>query len=87
MLIAFNIIIGDMEANKKLSPLLTKLFLRGRILNISLGFTSHSYFKVPKTIKLNATHHFIMKIPNNRELQQKASNYLSYIELKDFLKL
>ena len=75
-----------MEANKKLSPLLTKLFLRGRILNISLG-SSHSYFKVPKTIKLNATHHFIMKIPNNRELQQKASNYLSHIELKDFLKL
>ena len=27
-----------------------------------------------------------MKIPNERELQQIASNYLSYIDFKDFMK-
>ena len=42
---------------------------------------------MPKTIRLNATHYFIMKIPNKRELQQIASNHLFDIDLKDFIKL
>ena len=42
---------------------------------------------MPKTIRLNATHYFIMKIPNKRELQQMASNHLSDIDFKDFMKL
>ena len=79
--------IADMESNKKLSPKVTELFLRGRKLNISLVFISQSYFKVPKTIRLNATHYFIMKIPNKRELQQIASNHSSDIDFKDFMKL
>ena len=49
-------------------------------------FISRSYFKVPKTIRLNATH-FIMKIPNKRELQQIASNHSFYTDLKDFMRL
>ena len=76
-----------MEANKKLSPVITELFLRGRKLNIPLVFISKSCFKVPKTIRLNATHYFIMKIPNERELQQIGSNHSSDIECKDFMKL
>ena len=42
---------------------------------------------MPKTIKLKARHYFIMKIPNKRELQQIASNHLSDIDFKDFMKL
>ena len=80
-------IIADVESNKKLSPTVIELFLRGRKLNISLVFISQSYFKVPNTIKLNATHYFIMKIPNKRELQQIPSNHLSSIDFKDFMKL
>ena len=38
-----------METNKKLSPIVTELFLRGKKLNILLVFISQSYFKVPKT--------------------------------------
>ena len=57
-----------MKGNKKLSLIVTELFLRGRKLNISLGFISQSYFKSPNIIRLNATHDFIMKIPNNIEL-------------------
>ena len=49
-----------MESNKKLSPIVTELFLKGRKFNISLVFISQSYFKVPKTIRLTETH-FIMK--------------------------
>ena len=62
---------------KKLSPTITELFLRGRKLKIPLVFISQSYFKVPKTITLDAIHYFIMKIANKRELQQTASNHSS----------
>ena len=54
---------------KNLIPIVTELFLRKNKLKISLVFISQSYFKVPKIIKLNATHYFIMKIPNKREIQ------------------
>ena len=76
-----------MESNKKLSPIVTEMFLRGRKLNISLVFASQSYFKVPKTIRLNATNYFIIKISNKRELQQIASNHSSDIDFKDFMRL
>ena len=42
---------------------------------------------MPKTIGLNATHYFIMKIPNKSKLQQIASNHSSDINFKDFMKL
>ena len=50
--------------NKKLNPVATELFIRGRKLNISIVFITQSYFKVPQYIRLNSTHFFIMKIPN-----------------------
>ena len=53
--------IADMKANKKLNPIVIELFLRGRKLNISLAFISQSYLKLPKTIRLNTTHCFIIK--------------------------
>ena len=53
VLIVFNDMIASMESNKKLSPIDTELFLRGRKLNISLVFISQAYFKVRKTIRLN----------------------------------
>ena len=63
------------------------MFLRERKLNILHDFISQSSFKVPKTIRLNAMHCFIMKVPNKRELQQIVSNHLSDIDFKDFMKL
>ena len=70
MLIVFDDMISDMLSKKKLNPLLTELFIRGRKLNISLVFIKQSYFAVPKNIKLNYMHYFIVKIPNKQELQQ-----------------
>ena len=87
VLIVCDDMIADMESNKKLSPIVTELFLRRSKLNILLVFISQSYFKGPKTIKLNATHYFIMKIPNKRELQQIAFNHSSDIDFKGFMKL
>ena len=86
-LIVFDDIIADMINNKKLNPVVTELFIRGRKLNISIAFITQSYFKVPKDFRLNFTHFFIMKIPNERELQQIASNHSSDIDFKGFVKI
>ena len=64
VLIVFGDMIADMINNKKLNPIVTELFIRGRKFNISIVFITQSYFKVPKDVKLNFTHFFIMKIPN-----------------------
>ena len=79
--------IADMINNKKLNSIVTELFIRGRKLNISLVFITQSYFKVPKDVRLNTTHFFIMKIPNKRELQQIALNHSSDIGFKDFVRI
>ena len=70
--------------NKNLNSIVIELFIRGRKLNISIAFTTQSYFKVPKDVRLNTTHFFISKIPNKRELQQIAINHSSDISTKDF---
>ena len=81
------IVFADMINNKKLNPIVTELFIRGRKLNISIVFNTQSYFKVPKDVRLNSTHFFIMKILNKRELQQIALNHSSDIDFKDFMKI
>ena len=64
VLMVFVDVIADMESNKKLSLIVIELFLGGRNFNVLLFLTSQSYFKVPKTIRLNATHYFIIKVHN-----------------------
>ena len=58
--------IADMNNKKKLNPIVTELFIRGRKLYVSIVFITQSYFKVPKDVGVNSTHFFIMKIPNKR---------------------
>ena len=79
--------IPDMINNKKFNPVVTELFIRGRKRNISIIFITQSYFKVPKVVRLNSTHFFVMKIPNKRELQQIDLNHSSDIDFKDFIKI
>ena len=74
VLIVFDNVIADMLSYKKLNPIVTELFIRFRKLNISFVFITQSYIAVPKDIKLNSLHCFIMKIPNKQELQQIASH-------------
>ena len=87
ILIVFDDMIADMINNKKVNPVVTELFIRGRKHNISIVLITQSYFKVPKDVRLNSTHFFIMRIPNKRELQQIALNHSSDIDLKDFRKI
>ena len=86
ILIVFDDMVADMINNQKLNSLVAELVIRGRKLNISLAFITQSYFKVPKDVRLNSTHFFIVKIPNKRELQQIALNHSSGIRSKDFIK-
>ena len=46
ILIVFDDITVDMLSNKKLNPIVTELFIRGRKLNISLVFITQSYLTV-----------------------------------------
>ena len=87
ILTVFDDMIADMINNKKLIPVVTELFIRGRKLNISIVFITQSYFKVPKDVRLNFTHFFIMKIPSKRELQQIPLNHSSNIDSKNFMKI
>ena len=68
ILIVFDHMIADMLSNKKLNPIVTELFIRGKKLNISFVLTTQYYFAVPKNIRLCSAPYFIMKIPNKREL-------------------
>ena len=83
----FDDIIADILNNKKLNPIVTELFIRGRKLNISFVFIMQSYFAVPKDIRRNFTHYFIMKIPNKQELHRIASHHSSDTDFKDFINL
>ena len=74
-------------AIKKINPIATDLFIRGRKLNISLIFITQSYFAVPKNIRLNSTHLFIIKIPSKQKFQQITFNHSSDIDFKEFMNL
>ena len=51
VLIVFDDMIDKMINNKKVNPIVTELFIRGRKINICIVFITQSYFKVPKDIR------------------------------------
>ena len=59
--------------------LLTCLVIRKKIKYFSY------YFVVPKNVRLNSTHYFLMKIPNKRKLQQIPFNHSSDMDFQDFM--
>ena len=79
--------IADMINNKKLNSIVPELLIRGIKLNTSIAFITQSYFKVTKEVRLSATHFFIMKIPNEKELPEVALNHSSDIDFKEFIKI
>ena len=87
ILTVFNDMIADMLSNKKFNLIVTELLIRGAKLNTSLVLITQSYFVVPKNTRLNSTHYFIMKIPNNQQLHQVTFNHSLDIEFQDFMNL
>ena len=84
ILTIFDDMITDSLSNKKLNPVVTELFIRGGELNIPLFFIMQCYFVVPKNIKLNSMHYFIIKFPAKQEL---AFNHSSDIHFQHFMNL
>ena len=80
--ISFDDMIAVMINDKKLTLVVTELFIRGRKLNISIVLLTQSYSKLPEEVRLNTTHFFFL-----RELQQIAINHYSDIDFKHFLKI
>ena len=62
LLLVFDDTIANMVSNQNLHRVVTELFLRDRKLNISFVFIAQSHFLVPKHVRLNTIHFFIMKI-------------------------
>ena len=83
----FDDMIADIMINQKFQTIIKELFGRCRKLNISLVFTTQSYFSVPKDARLNSTHYLITKINNRRELQSIAINHSADIDYKDFMNI
>ena len=70
ILVVFDDMMADMLNNKKLNPIVSESFIKDRRLNISIVLITQSYFAVPKNIRLNSTHYFIMKIPNKENFNK-----------------
>ena len=51
VLVVFDDRIADIINNKKLNLIETKLFIRGRKINISIVFITQLYFKAPKEVR------------------------------------
>ena len=85
LLILFDGVIAYMR-KKNIHPIAAKLLIRGSKLNISFVFITKIYFAIPKSIRLNSTDYFIMKI-KNWELQQIAINHSLDIDFKYFMNL
>ena len=83
-MIIFDETIADTLSNEKLNPIVTELSIRGRKLNISFVFITQS---LPKDIRLNSLHDFIMKIPDKQKLTQIASHNSPDIDFNDFMNL
>ena len=85
--LVFDEMIADIMKNKKLQATIIELFIRCRKLNILLVFITQSYFPVPKDVRLNTTHYFIMKINNRIELKNIATDHSADIDYQDFKKI
>ena len=51
--IFFDDMISDMLSNEKLNPIVTELFMSGRMINISLAFITQSCFALILTLWIN----------------------------------
>ena len=87
ILIVFDEMIADVMGNKKFQAIFNELLIRCRKLNISVVFITQSCFFVPEDVRLSLTHYLIIKINNNRELQNIAINHSADIDYKDFMEI
>ena len=63
--------ITNILSNKKLNSVVTELFIRGSKIKISLLFIMQSLFEVPKIVRLNTKHYFIIKAQKKKKKKKK----------------
>ena len=76
ILIVFDDMIADMINNEKINQIVTGLFIRGRKINILIVFVTQTYFKVPKDVRLNPTHFYVMEISTKRNLTNCSKSFI-----------
>ena len=77
--------VADMQIKR--NEIVIELPIRGKKLNISLVFITQSYFAVLKSIRLNSTHYFDLKIQSKSKLQQITFNHSFDIDFQGFMNL
>ena len=87
LLIVFDDMISDIECNNNFKKIIKELFFRGRKINVSVVFTTQSYFRALKDARLNSMHYIIMKIGNKKELKSIAEEKSDHLDYKDFLRM
>ena len=85
ILIVFDDMIVDMRNYKKVNPIVSELFIRGRKLNISLAFIAQSYFSMPKDTILICTHYFVIKFQINKNLNKLHPKIYQILTFKTLL--
>ena len=65
VLIVFDDMIADMINNKKLNPVVTELFIRGRKRNIYIAFIMQCYLKVPKDFRFTLKFYTLFYLENS----------------------
>ena len=76
------IVFDDVIGNKKVNLVVTESYTTCKRLNISLVFITQYYFAVPKDIRINSIHYFLLKIPIKLECQQITFSHSSDIDFK-----
>ena len=85
MLVAHDNMIAHMLSNKRLNSIVSELFITDRKLNISLVPITQHYFYVPKHIRLNSTHTFIMEVLSKIKPQKIEFNHSSRFGYQVFI--
>ena len=75
VLIAFDVMIADIEYNKNFKRIIKEPFYRARKINLSIVFITRLYFRALKHARLNSTHYILMKISNKKDYKDFLKKY------------
>ena len=79
--------ITNILSNKKLNSVVTELFIRGSKIKISLLFIMQSLFEVPKIVRLNTKHYFIIKAQQKKKKKKRKFQQIAYCKFRQIMTL
>ena len=80
------VIFDDLVLDRKQDEI-EQYFIRGRKKSISMMYLSQSYFRCPKTIRLQCNYILFKKIASNRDLKMILQEYNLGVDIKALMKL